>query len=48
MQAEQLACLIKQTSEELKLKQEHQLLMLHFKVLQKQIKKLEKKCKQNK
>jgi len=48
MQAEQIAWVIKQRSEELKMKQELQMLMFHFKVLQKQVKKLEKKCKQNK
>ena len=47
MQAETLAKLIKQRSEELMLKQEHQLLMLHFKILQKKVKKLENKCKPN-
>jgi hypothetical protein len=48
MQAEQIAKLIQQRNEELKLMAEHQLLMLHFKILQKKVKKLEKKCKQNK
>lgn len=48
MSAQQIAKLIQQRSEELKLRAEHQLLMLYFKILQKKVKKLGKKCKHNK
>jgi len=43
MKKELLAILIKQRAEELLLKHEHQLLMLNFRVLQKKVKKLEKR-----
>jgi hypothetical protein len=43
MNEELLAILIKQRSEELTMKLEHQLLMFYFKVLQKKVKKLEKR-----
>lgn len=46
--SDELKLAIKQRSDELKFQQEHQFLLFYFKILQKKVRKLEKKCQHKK